>query len=131
MAKLLVVDDEKDILTALEDLLTSLGYQVIAVSSGTAALEALQAIDNGLPDLIVSDVVMPQITGLDLIEKVRAQSAWEHIPFLLISARTTLQLDKQIDKLENSLFLRKPFDPVQFCDIIEKIIQIGCTPEDW
>jgi signal transduction histidine kinase len=82
-ARVLVADDNADMRTYLRDLLHPL-YEVEAVSDGVEALEAAR---RRLPDLILSDVMMPTIDGLALLRAVRADPALREIPMILLSAR--------------------------------------------
>ncbi len=79
----LVIDDEPNILTALSLLLEDEGYQVITARHG---LEGLERLRTARPDLIITDYMMPHMTGVELIEEVRAGPEWSHIPILLMSA---------------------------------------------
>jgi signal transduction histidine kinase/ActR/RegA family two-component response regulator len=110
-ATLLLVDDDETMLEVMNEILVAAGYEVQAAKSGDAALAVLQAADEASrPALIVTDVVMPHMTGLQLLEEVRNHSEWAGIPFLFISASTTLAMEGQIAGLDNVAFLRKPFD---------------------
>jgi DNA-binding response OmpR family regulator len=109
-----VVEDDQALREAVEELLSLHGHQVRAVSSGEAALEAIEA---GLPELVVSDVIMGGMTGLQLLEAVRA-SHNSSIPFLFISASISLEEEGHIATLDDVAFLRKPFD----IDMLIKII---------
>lgn len=110
--KLLLVDDDRTLLEVMHEILTSGGFEVQAALSGETALEAMEDFDQegSLPDLIVTDVIMSGMTGIQLVEETRAVPEWAHIPFLFISASTTLAMEGQIAGLENVTFLRKPFD---------------------
>ena len=106
MANLLIVENEEILLLAIEDTLSAVGHEVRGVTSGQEALEALEA---DPPDLVIADVMMPGMTGLQLLEAVHANPDWESIPFVLISAKDTLELRQEIAAL-GAIFLRKPFD---------------------
>src|SRR5688572_31994732 len=69
-AKILVVDDEKPILLLLKEALTQWGYDVTCAAS---AVEAVELLKNGLFDALISDVRMPDMSGLDLLREVRKQ----------------------------------------------------------
>lgn len=107
MADLLIVDDDLALLEAMGEILTTYGHQVRVVTSGEAALDAIEVAP---PDLIVTDVVMPGMSGLELWEAVRHHPDWENIPFVFISAVASPQTCKQIAELGSEVFLGKPFD---------------------
>ena len=80
---MLIADDNADMREYLQRLLQS-HYEVTAVADGRAALDAAQAAP---PDLIVSDVMMPEIDGLGLVQALRADPRTARVPVLLLSAR--------------------------------------------
>ena len=104
-SRILLVDDESSIQRAVGPLLRSRGYDVDAASTGK---EALSAIEEKVPDLIILDLGLPDTDGLDLCQRVRER--WE-VPIIVLSARTTepqkvLALDRGADD-----YVTKPFGP--------------------
>ena len=124
MMKLLVVDDEESLLEALAVILSDAGYQVEAVTSSKAALSALQASAGQLPDLIIADIVMPEMTGLQLAEAVRKTPDLKDIPFLFISAFVSSATEDQIASQSNAAIMRKPFEVEDLLQTIEAM----CAP---
>jgi CheY-like chemotaxis protein len=124
MTNLLVVDDEPGLLDALATILTDAGYQVEAVTSGQAALEALQSPERHLPDLIIADIVMFEMTGLQLFEAVRSLPDLSSIPFLFTSAFVSQEREELIAGLKNASLLGKPFEVEELLEAIEAI----CSP---
>lgn len=82
--KILIVDDEPNIVTALEFLLERGGYQVEVAHSGE---EALQRIERFEPALVLLDVMMPRISGYEVCRRLRARSEWRHIKVVMLSAK--------------------------------------------
>jgi CheY-like chemotaxis protein len=82
MAHILVVDDEVLLAVLLAGLLEDEGYHVETASNGQAALSAIQ---NQRPDLVVTDFMMPTMTGLELAEAVRSDGALADLPIILVS----------------------------------------------
>ena len=111
MARLLVVEDDKALLEAMDQILSMAGHDVRAVTSGQAALEALRTVMPDPPELIITDVTMPGMSGLQLLEAVRAHHDWRDIPFLFVSASILAETETQIAGLAAASFLRKPFTP--------------------
>ena len=93
MADLLIVEDDPALRVALLDLLSMQGHQVRSADSGLAALPIIEA---GRPELIVSDLLMPGMTGTELLEAVRDRPDWNGIPFLFVSASTTEEIERQL-----------------------------------
>ena|SRR3990172_9540426 len=121
MTNLLVVDDEPSLLEALATILADAGYQVQAVTSGQAALQALEASKGGLPDLIIADIVMFEMTGLQLFEAVRGYPDLSGIPFLFTSAFVSPEREELIAGLSNAALLFKPFEVEELLSAIESI----------
>jgi CheY-like chemotaxis protein len=107
MADLLIVEDDPALRDGMLELLSIKGHQVRSADSGLAALPAIEA---RRPELIISDVIMPGLTGPQLLEAVRDRSEWHDIPFLFVSASTTAEIERQLDSTHRVSFLRKPFD---------------------
>lgn len=80
---LLVADDDPDLVTLIARRLRKAGYEVITASDGE---EALQMAEDFLPHLAVLDVMMPKLTGIDVIIRLRAIPATQNMPVILISA---------------------------------------------
>ncbi len=110
MNNLLIVDDEPSLLEALSTILTDVGYSVQAVASGQAALEMLEASKACLPDLIIADIVMFEMTGLQLFETVRSCPELSGIPFLFTSAFISPEREQLIAGLNNAALLFKPYE---------------------
>ncbi len=121
MTNLLVVDDEPGLLEALATILTDAGYHVEAVTSGQAALQVLQASEGHLPDLIIADIVMFEMTGLQLYEAVHSFPALSGIPFLFTSAFVSPEREELIAGLSNTALLGKPFEVEELLEAIEAI----------
>ena len=85
MAKyVLIVDDEPNIVLSLEFLMKKDGYEVRSVSNGE---EAMQAIAEKIPDLILLDVMMPRKDGYELCQELRANSSWKEIKIIMLTAK--------------------------------------------
>lgn len=91
MARILIVDDDKDILRLMQFSLEKAGYQVELASSGPEGLEIVRA---NPPQVIIADVMMPEMTGYDFTRAVRAMPGLENLPIIIYSARFQA-VDKQ------------------------------------
>lgn len=103
----LVVDDDPDVLGTLTRALTRDGYQVSCVASGYEALEQLK---QRTPDLIILDVVMPGLTGIEVCKRIRSNDAYNQVPVLFLSAHG--QTTDIIDGLDagGDDYVVKPFE---------------------
>jgi two-component system sensor kinase len=105
--RILVVEDHKLLLQAIRDLLESQGYEVYLALNGVEALDIMQDVT---PDLILSDIMMPQMDGYTFYEKVRENPKWVRIPFIFLTARGQHEDIKRGKALGVEDYLTKPFD---------------------
>lgn len=103
MTAVLLVDDEFDLLACLRDVLEDEGYQVVTAQNGR---EALTQLDAHQVDLVVTDLMMPVMSGVDLLRHLRADPRRPDLPTLVVSAGLNRRIVEQLD----SPYLRKPFD---------------------
>jgi len=85
MSKILVVEDEKDVRTTIIDLLESGGYSTISAHNGKQAIKLLEY---EIPDLIISDILMPEMDGYQLLEHFQKLPGASTVPFIFLSAKT-------------------------------------------
>ncbi len=103
---ILVVEDNQDISLLLELLLESVGYQVKTVSNGKEALEEVEKIQ---PQLMLIDIMMPEISGIEVSRAIKEKSEREDLPILLVSAVDRLQDEQFLDSKADGI-VYKPFD---------------------
>jgi CheY-like chemotaxis protein len=107
---ILVVDDEPAIVDLLCDVLDEAGYRAVAAHDGAEGLAAAQQLD---PDVVLSDVAMPEMNGLDLADRLVAMG----VPVVLMSAAVTPPADPSIP------FLAKPFEVDDVLDAVAAVMQ--------
>ena len=107
-ARVLVADDDEDIRAYLEVTLQLAGFHVLLAADGA---EAVQAARTGRPDVVLLDVMMPTLDGLDALRQLREDPRTGHLPVMLLTAR--VQTDDAISGLDAGAddYLTKPFDP--------------------
>jgi class 3 adenylate cyclase len=108
-ACILIVDDEPFNLDVLEQELELLGHASVRAANGEEALEKLKAESF---DLALLDVMMPRLDGYGVLERMRSQEAWRHIPVIMISALTDLRSIVRCIACGADDYLPKPFEPV-------------------
>ena len=84
-ARILVVDDEPSLLRLIAYVLETEGYETITASSG---MEALDQVQTGQPDLVILDVMLPDISGIDVCQQLRDKPETALLPIIMLSART-------------------------------------------
>lgn len=99
----LIADDETDILNALQLLLLSEGYRVLACSNGRDAWSMIQ---EHTPDLVLTDIMMPYLSGLDLLNKVRSWDNTRNTPVILMSCIKPAQIQNRDERIS---YIPKPF----------------------
>lgn len=108
MEKILIVDDELDCQTVLAMFLESEGYEIESASSG---VEALTQFKENPPDLVISDIVMPQMDGFELCRRLRASRLGQLIPFIFLSGQGELESRIEGYAIGADDYLVKPFEP--------------------
>lgn len=116
--KILVVDDEPDVLQILTKRLTTSGYRVITADGGAKALDMAQKED---PDLVVLDIDMPDMDGGEVAAKLKDCDSTKHIPVIFLSALVT-QREEEGAAVGDSIFMAKPYSPNKLISEIEKLI---------
>lgn len=119
MGDILVVDDDPDVRDLLRDLLELEDYEVREAADGPSALAAVQ---ERVPDCMVLDVMMPGMSGLDVLRSIRAGSATKNLPVILLTAAGDDETTWAGWTSGASLFLPKPFDPGHLTDWIDRLL---------
>ena len=116
---ILIVEDEKEIHHFLNDLLSQ-KYKIITAFNGAEALEILE---NNIPDIIISDVMMPIMDGVEFCKKVKQDIQTCHIPFIMLTAKDSVI--HRIEGLESGAnsYIPKPFYPEHLLVRIQKLLE--------
>src|SRR5262245_60697320 len=119
-ARILVADDEPELRTVLEEILMASGYDVVGASDGA---EALGALESGRFDMVVSDIAMPGMTGLQLLRAVRERDL--DTPVVLMTGSPTME--SAVRALEDGAlkYLVKPFRHQELLDSVERALRLG------
>ena len=120
MKKILVVDDDLTLRKVLQNSLEQKGYQVISVGSGK---DALAKFNQDVPDIIVSDVSMPEMDGFEFCRQLRSQPSGKLIPFIFLSAKNELNDRVQGHSIGADSYLSKPFEMKELLANIEALIE--------
>jgi DNA-binding response OmpR family regulator len=117
--KILAVDDEPNILAAVKETLDDT-YLVITARTGK---EALKAIDAQEPDLVIMDVMMPEMDGFEAVKALRAKRPPSHPPVIFLSARTALADVEEGLKIGGFEYITKPFSPTKLLKKVEDVFE--------
>ncbi len=118
MKTILIVDDEYGIVEALRSLLEDEGFRVLTAPNGAQGLERAA---EAPVDLVIVDVMMPILGGLEMIEQLRAREPTREVPVILISAAPEPR--GSADARRYSLFLRKPFPLETLLSAIDRLLR--------
>ena len=120
--RIVVADDDRDILDLVVFKLSQAGYDVVGVSDGIAALAAIEAVP---PRLAILDVMMPGLSGLDVLRKVRANEALKDLDIILLTARAR---DSDVDagfSTGATDYVIKPFSPRELLHRVNALLARG------
>jgi len=117
--RVLVVDDEPNILFALEETVRDLGFECIAACDGEDALVIARGT---LPDLIITDVIMPRLNGFELCERLKADAATRDIPLVMVTVRAGERDRGQGSLAGADAYLTKPFHLTELQEIIDRLL---------
>ena len=115
----LVADDEEDILALVTTILERAGYEVVSVRDGA---EALTAVRDRRPDLAVLDISMPEVDGLEVLRRIRADADTSELPVLLLSAQAQEADVKLGFATGASAYVKKPFSPRDLTDRVDELL---------
>lgn len=124
MAKILIVDDDPDILTVIQRLLETDGHKGVTAESG---LKALELIMRDTFDLVISDLRMPSMDGIALLREIKTRKP--HLPVILVTAYASNETANESLKLGAAAYLFKPFKVKDLLDAVEQAIPSGNDQE--
>lgn len=118
---ILIVDDEPDNFDVIETLLSVQGYHLYYASNGQEALSVLDTVN---PDLILLDVMMPGLNGIDVCKKIKADLQWKIVPVIMVTALSSkedlaLCLEAGADD-----FISKPVNRLELCARVKSMLRI-------
>lgn len=116
---ILLVEDTRALASEIEDLLRMENYEVLTAANGVEALEILKATR---VDVIITDLLMPQMDGFEILRHIRAEPSLANIRTIILTAKAEADVDITARELGVSLVLRKPCKGKVFLDSVNRII---------
>ncbi len=116
---ILTVDDSPSMRALLRHTLTCEGHVVAEAEDGLVALDWLSA--NGKPDLVITDINMPNMDGFGLIEAVRAQDCFRDMPMLVLSTESSDEKKSRARNAGSTGWIVKPFDPEKLATAVRRV----------
>ncbi|WP_460204224.1 response regulator [Scytonema sp. NUACC21] len=122
MAKrILVIDDEKNLRTVIQACLEKIGrWQALIAQSGS---EGLLLAKSQLPDVILLDVVMPDMDGLTLLRSLKSHPTTQKIPVILLTAKTQMVNLNELAQLDVAGVILKPFNPLKLPEQVASLLK--------
>ncbi|MBN1794631.1 MAG: response regulator [Candidatus Omnitrophica bacterium] len=119
-ARILIIDDSPTVREKISSLLAEEGYEVFAEGNAAKAIESIKEIR---PDLVILDIMMPEMDGYTLLRHIRKEKAFAALPVLMLSAKEEEGM-KDLFSLEGiSGYMQKPFQDEDLIDLIDKTLE--------
>jgi twitching motility two-component system response regulator PilH len=118
MARILIVDDSPSQLLGIQRIVEKLGHQILTATDGAAGVEAAKA---QLPDLVLMDVVMPNLNGFQATRTLARDASTKHIPVILVTTK-----DQDTDRMWGmrqgaKAYITKPFSEDELSEVLERV----------
>ena len=126
MNRIIVCDDEPHIVEGLRHLLRSADREIVVSYSGE---EALRHIRERKPDLLITDIMMPEMSGLEVISTLRAAPATEDLPIIILTAKGQAQDAAMAQEMWGATVVAKPFAPRQLRELVVSTLEAGICPQ--
>jgi len=120
MKKILVVDDEKDVLSLVRRVLIRGGFEVITASDGK---EGLAKVYSEAPDLMILDINMPVMDGWEVCRKIRGDPLYKHLPIIMLTVKRTKKDQLKGLDLGGDEYITKPFSPTELIARVKTVLQ--------
>jgi len=118
-AKIVICDDEQAILRLLQANLESQGYEVISAKDGRDCLAKLREMT---PDLVILDVMMPYIDGLEVLKFLRRHPETEHLPVVMLTSKSQDEDLLAGYRTGADFYLTKPFNPMELLTVVNRLL---------
>ena len=119
--KLLLIDDDPNLILLVKDYLEFRGYNVTSAENGR---EALNILEKETPDMIICDVMMPEVDGYSLVQKIRENVETRAIPVMLLSAKSQSQDRVKGLNIGADLYMAKPFEPQELVAQVKSTLDL-------
>lgn len=116
---ILIVEDEPDITMLVKRSLSSKSYKLLEANSGTNALELLKTAN---PDLILLDIMMPDMDGFEVCRRIKSNPDCQHIPVVFLTVRNNQEDMDKGKEIGAAGYFTKPFDPIKLSEEIGKLL---------
>lgn len=122
MAKILVVEDNALNIKLFCDLLAAHGHEPEGVTDSRDAIEVARAFK---PDLVITDIQLPHVSGLELMELIRGDAQLCHVPIMAVTAYSGVGDDERIRAAGAQAYVSKPISVLRFAEAVEELLEAG------
>ena len=126
MNRIIVCDDEPHIVEGLRFLLRSPDREIVVTYSGE---DALMRLDERRPDLLIVDIMMPGMSGLEVVSTLRADPATKDLPIIIITAKGQASDATMAQEIWNAMVVAKPFQPKELRRLVASTLEQGVCPQ--
>jgi CheY-like chemotaxis protein len=126
MKRIVVCDDEPHILEGLRHLLRNPARKIAVCGSGK---EALRSIEEQMPHLLITDIMMPEMSGLELVAKLRAQDTTRDLPIIILTAKGQAQDAAMAQEVWGTTVVAKPFQPQELRELVAATLATNTCPQ--
>ena len=126
MAKILVVEDNALNIKLFCDLLAAHGHEPQAVTDSRQAIDAAHEF---APDLVITDIQLPHVTGLDLIQMMRADRRLADVPIMAVTAYAARGDEERIRAAGAQAYVSKPISVMRFAQTVDRLLETGSDQE--
>jgi CheY-like chemotaxis protein len=117
MARVFVVDDDPVLCRLARYILEGAGHHVRVMTDGQ---EALDALEQQVPDVLITDLMMPRLDGVALVRRIRADERWRNLSVVVFTARSEVRDRHRAEEAGASHFLTKPFNSAQLLEVVRR-----------
>jgi len=118
--KILVVDDERDIVKAVTIRLRTAGYEVVSAYDGA---QGVFAVHKEKPDLIILDIRMPAGDGFSIAQELKESAQTAHIPILFLTGSPERSAEQKAEEVGGRFYIKKPYDPEELLDAVRRALE--------
>ena len=119
--KILIVEDEESLLKLESILLTSKGYDVHGVGDGQAALDVIGTVK---PDLVLLDIMLPEIDGFEVCRRIKSDEATKHIPVVMLTAKKSREDMAKGEQVGADWYITKPFKSAMVIEGVRRMFAV-------
>ena len=126
MRRIVICDDEPHVLEGLRYLLKTPDRRIEVAATGKEGLERVMA---EVPDLLITDVMMPEMSGLELVAKLREEEATKNLPIIIVTAKGEAQDATLAQEVWGAVVIAKPFEPRMVRRLVAQILASEACPQ--